>query len=247
MQGFVSRTRLVRMNVRYKAVIFDLFGTLVNTYTQAKFEKLMSELAGLIGADAQAFTKLWVKSSFKRSTGGFASIADTIRHMCGLLDCAASEDQIRQAEELRIRHTQKTMQPRPEAETVLNTLKSRQLGLGLISDCSPEVPGLWQGLPIAKYFDATFFSCQVQMKKPDVRIYRMACEHLDAEPDSCLYVGDGNSRELWGAQQVGLHPVRILPPMAGDPMQIDCDDFDCPTIATLNDIFPLLEPKREVQ
>jgi len=66
------------------------------------------------------------------------------------------------------------MYPRPEAVEVLLQLKTAGLKTGLISDCSGEGPELWKRTALAPLFDATIFSCQVNMHKPDPRIYQLA-------------------------------------------------------------------------
>ncbi|GHO58980.1 hypothetical protein KSB_74550 [Ktedonobacter robiniae] len=50
------------------------------------------------------------------------------------------------------------------------------------------------------------------MKKPDARIYQLACEQLNTPAEACLYVGDGASRELTGAMQVGMQAVLLRLP-----------------------------------
>ena len=43
-------------------------------------------------------------------------------------------------------------------------------------------------------------------------MYLTACERLRVEPEECLYVGDGGSRELTGAAAVGMTAVRLVAP-----------------------------------
>ncbi len=45
------------------------------------------------------------------------------------------------------------------------------------------------------------------MEKPSRRIYEIACERLKVQPQQCLYVGDGSSKELTGAASVGMLPI----------------------------------------
>jgi putative hydrolase of the HAD superfamily len=40
--------------------------------------------------------------------------------------------------------------------------------------------------------------------KPDPRMYKLALERLRLPADRCAFVGDGGSRELSGAESVGL-------------------------------------------
>jgi FMN phosphatase YigB (HAD superfamily) len=64
----------------------------------------------------------------------------------------------------------------------------------------------WQSSGLANLFDATIFSYVVGTVKPEPEIYWMTCEALEVEPSSALFVGDGGSDELIGAQRAGLTP-----------------------------------------
>ena len=56
------------------------------------------------------------------------------------------------------------------------------------------------------------FSCYEGMRKPDPRIYRIACERLGVEAGQCLFVGDGANDELPGAERVGMGAVQLRIP-----------------------------------
>jgi len=67
---------------------------------------------------------------------------------------------------------------------------------------------------LAPLFDAALFSSRVGLRKPDPRFYALACERLDVQARGCLYVGDGDGRELTGAQAAGMDAVLIC--LAGE-------------------------------
>ena len=89
--------------------------------------------------------------------------------------------------------------------------------IGLVTDCSWETVLLWPETPLPPYFDSTVFSCAVGMRKPDPRIYALACDQLGLAPERCLYVGDGDSDELAGAERVGMTALRIHVPYETPP------------------------------
>jgi putative hydrolase of the HAD superfamily len=68
---------------------------------------------------------------------------------------------------------------------------------------------LWQHTAFADIIDAPVFSGRVRLKKPDIRIYHLACNELGVIPESCLYLADGEDHELAAAANVGLYPVLI--------------------------------------
>lgn len=91
----------------------------------------------------------------------------------------------------------------------LRALKERGFVIGLISDCSSEVPAMWNESPFAALIDAPLFSATEGIKKPDTAIFLRVCERLQVKPSACLYVGDGGSDELVGATAAGMHAVQV--------------------------------------
>jgi putative hydrolase of the HAD superfamily len=198
--------------MKYKAVIFDLFGTLVDNFTNTEYQQVLDDMSSVLNVPPDKFSKLWRDSFYLRTNGTHRTHEESIRYICRELDVPVTDKQVEQAAAMRLDYTIKTLVPRPEAITVINTLKSSGYKVGLISDCSPETPAVWAYTPFVDIFDATVFSCVVCLKKPDPRIYQLACERLGVKPEDCLYIGDGSSYELTGALKVGMHPILIRDP-----------------------------------
>ncbi len=55
-------------------------------------------------------------------------------------------------------------------------------------------------------FDVTVFSCAVACVKPERRIYEIAVQKLECEPDESVFIDD-NPEYVNGAQQVGLKTI----------------------------------------
>ena len=98
---------------------------------------------------------------------------------------------------------------REYALATLQALKEAGRPIGLISDCSPEVPLLWDETPLAEFIADPVLSCAVGLRKPDARIYLLACERLGVDPYRAVFVGDGDSNEIQGAADVGLCPILV--------------------------------------
>ena len=60
------------------------------------------------------------------------------------------------------------------------------------------------------YFDAVCLSYEEGIKKPDHRIFQRCMEKLRVDAGDCLYIGDGGSRELETAREIGMHPVQAV-------------------------------------
>ena len=63
-------------------------------------------------------------------------------------------------------------------------------------------------LGIARYLDASVFSSEVRVRKPDPRIFREALERVGTGPDETVFVGDRLYDDIGGAQAVGMRAVQ---------------------------------------
>ena len=118
-------------------------------------------------------------------------------------------EQLSKAVEIRLRHTRRSLEPKPDAVATLARLKNEGYKFGLLSNCSIEIPILWPETAFADLIDQPIFSSRERLKKPDPRIYHLACERLGVKPGDCLYIADGENYELTAAAKVGIHPVLI--------------------------------------
>ncbi len=229
--------------MKYAAVIFDLFGTLVDNFSQQEHESVLAEMASVLGAPPDDFIRLWFDTGDQRFLGTLQGPEGVIDHVCRQLGvCPADEDR-RQASRIRFGLTRRYVVPRADAISVLSNLKAAGLLTALISDCSTETTVVWEGTAFAPLFDATVFSCSVGMKKPDPRIYLLATERLGIRPDECMYVADGVGRELEAAAEVGMQPVLIRAPDDDMPdlPRVEPDKWDGPRISSLTEVLTLLE------
>ena len=101
------------------------------------------------------------------------------------------------------------------------------------------MPDVWAETPFSDLFDVTVFSCSVGIRKPDPRIYHLACERLHVEPGEAMFVGDGANDELAGAQRVGMEAVLIHRP-GEEPPWSEVRDWQGPRITAIPEILSLL-------
>lgn len=64
------------------AVIFDLFGTLVDTLLLREYENILFAMAGVLGASPKDFARLWVETASERQTGVFPKVRTNVEHIC---------------------------------------------------------------------------------------------------------------------------------------------------------------------
>jgi putative hydrolase of the HAD superfamily len=217
--------------VRYRAVIFDLWQTLVPWNVEAS-DRFYERMADSIEVDRGRFRKAWVEGRASREIG---PIADHLRALFADLDAEGDLDQLIS---MRREWTRESLVPRLDALETLGELRRRGHRLGLISVCAEEVARVWEETALAGAFDDTVFSCEVGISKPDPRIYQIACEGLGVEPDECLFVGDGANDELPGAERVGMTAVQLRVP--GEALTPEGERWHGPSIQRLAEVLDLV-------
>lgn len=203
--------------MKYKAVVFDLFGTLVENYPLGKSNENVRQMAAEVGAPQDEFLALWYKAFDDRMKGVFRNYQGCIKHICSRLGVHPPDSRIERAAGIRLSMTINEMStPREGAVEVLSELKLKGYKTGLISNCSVEAANLWGNTRLAPLIDVAVFSCMEGAKKPDHKIFRTAFRTLGVSPDECLYIADGMDRELSAAKDAGMDAVMLRIPGEND-------------------------------
>lgn len=191
-----------------RAIIFDLFGTLVNDFMSVTGQS-HDELAAILGVPYEPFMKLWREITGRRTLGEFQTIESSIEHVCGALGVAVNAAQMAKAVQFRLEYTRRALVPKPDAVATLLRLKHTGFKIGLLSNCSIEIPILWPETEFVELIESPVFSSCERLKKPDPRIYQITCERLGVTPEDCLYIADGENHELKAAADFGMRSVLI--------------------------------------
>jgi HAD superfamily hydrolase (TIGR01509 family) len=98
----------------------------------------------------------------------------------------------------------------PEVLATLERLRQAGYPMGLVSNISLR-PDLMRDdldrMGLGRYLDATVFSSEVGVRKPDPRIFQEALERLGVEPGETVFVGDRLYDDVSGAQAAGMRAV----------------------------------------
>ncbi len=216
--------------MRYRAVVFDLWQTLVPWPVEGA-NRMYDSLAEHFGAEPDRFRELWLDGRREREVGPMEP------HLRSLAEKLGFPGDVAAAAALRRDWTREHLVPRPDAVPTLEELRRRGHLLGMISACSEEVPDVWDETPFGGLFDSTVFSCSVGVSKPDPRIYELACEELAVEPRVCLFVGVGANDELPGAERAGMRAVQLRVP--GEPLTEEGERWDGRAIERLSQVLEL--------
>src|SRR4029453_3686861 len=226
--------------MKFKAVIFDLFGTLVDDFATS-VGQTYTELAKALQVPIEQFMPLWRQTTKMRSDGTFQTVEASIEHVCGIMGLRVGAEEMTKAVEIRLEQARRALEPRPEAVATLGRLKDDGYKTGLLSNCSVEIPIIWPETEFADLIETAVFSCRARLMKPDPRIYQLACELLGVMPERCLYVADGENHELAAAANVGLHSVLIRNSSRDNESELlrEAREWPGSAISTLPDVLTL--------
>jgi putative hydrolase of the HAD superfamily len=91
----------------------------------------------------------------------------------------------------------------------LERLKNRGMRIGIISNWDRRLASLIDGLGIGRFVDVLVCSADVGLRKPDPRIFELACERAGVTPERSVHVGDHHYADIVGARAVGMTAVLI--------------------------------------
>lgn len=194
------------LNKTIRAVIFDLFHTLVSLEVSKAPGPSTAELLGI---DPEEWNRHWLADPSDYVLG-LAPIEVPFRRIARQLNPKVTEEEVQKALKIRrarFRHT--LINVEPETVEGIKALQTMGFKTGLISNCGWDEISAWNESPLSPLFETVLFSCAVKLKKPDPEIYRLAARNLVVPPANCLFVGNGGSRELTGARKAGMTPVLL--------------------------------------
>jgi HAD superfamily hydrolase (TIGR01509 family) len=138
-------------------------------------------------------------------------------------------------EELHVYHQAQNLWELVPANVVptLSALKSRGLTLVVVSNANGTLLQHMDRLDLARWFDCVIDSCDVQVEKPDPRIFQIAMARVNATPETTIHVGDIYHVDVIGARNAGIRPVLL------DEAGL-YDDVDCLRIRSLPELPDLI-------
>ena len=190
-----------------KAVIFDMFETLVSIFSGKSY--FSEHMAADLNISVEDFRTVWHTTEQSRSLG--QNTIPEVMKICLETLGLYSEEKAQLVVNHRKEHLEDVFAHTPkETIELLQALKTQGIKIGLISNCySDEAQAIKESV-LYPFFDATVLSYEQGITKPDPEIFRRAVEMLGVSADECLYVGDGGSKELYAARDAGMKAVQAL-------------------------------------
>jgi putative hydrolase of the HAD superfamily len=190
-----------------KAVIFDMYETLITQFESPLYYG--TQMAEDLGLAPAVFLPTWRKSERARGTGQMTTEQ--------AIEQALKEHQI-YSEELYHRIVEKReaiqadcfLHLHEEILPMLSALKEKGVKIGLISNCFSEEAKLIHESVLYPFFDVACLSYEEGYMKPELAIFHSCMDKLGVKAEECLYVGDGGSRELETARELGMNAVQAV-------------------------------------
>jgi 2-haloacid dehalogenase len=190
---------------RVKAIVFDAYGTLFNTYS------VREELEAAFPGHGDYLTQLWrlkqLEYSWLRALSGdykhFGEVTrDALGYSLATLGVSISPEQL---EELAQAYD--SLHLFPDAIAALDSLAD--LRLSVFSNGSPSMLGaLLSNAGIAGRFEEIISVDEVRTFKPSPHAYRLACTRLKLAHEEIL-LASSNGFDLHGGSLFGLRTARV--------------------------------------
>lgn len=191
--------------MRFKAVIFDLYWTLLYEDDTGLNAKVL-DVARRAGVAPDAWRKAW-HSTHEQSWRGQLSLLGRVRESLKVADAEVRDGET--VEELTgLVGARSTPRLYADARESLAEVKEMGFTMGLISNIASYRVGWLREIDLAPHFDAMALSCEIGAIKPEPAIYLAAVERLGVKPHECVFVDDVPPY-VQAARNLGMATVRM--------------------------------------
>ncbi|HTF35626.1 MAG TPA: HAD family phosphatase [Myxococcota bacterium] len=190
--------------MRYRAVLFDLGGVVLGSplHVIAGYERERGIPAGFVN---RVVVSSGPSGAWSRLERGELSLEEF--HSAFDAECAAAGQPIDARTLMELVHM--ASEPRPPMLEAIRRIRARGLSTGAITNnWVSEAEGTRALRP---NFDAFVESCVTGMRKPDPRIYRIACEGLGIDPPQAVFLDDIGAN-LKPARALGMTTIKVDDP-----------------------------------
>jgi len=192
--------------VRFAAVIFDLGGVVLGSplHAIAAFEREQGIPAGFVN---RVVMETAPRGAWSRLERGELALEEFF--VAFERDCAAA-GQVLSARAMMERMAESAL-PRPAMLEAVQRIRARGLKTAALTNNWRDEGHEAGTRELSAHFDAVVESSVVGLRKPDPRIYQLACDELDVRPAEAIFLDD-IGRNLKTARQLGMATIKVDDP-----------------------------------
>ena len=200
--------------MRYKAVLFDLGGTLVRTADIPEiFRRILETFGFRVDVDEIRKAHETNKSNLDVEAGQ-VELGESFwtKWNANLLTQVGIRNN---AEHLAKRISDAwwnhaSLQLYPDVMPTLTSLRTKRIPTGIVTNAlRNDYEQILKRLKIEQHFDVVVGTDDCRAAKPDPRIFQFALEKLNLKPSETIFVGDDPRRDYEGSEKAGMKPLLI--------------------------------------
>jgi len=188
----------------YRAVLFDLGGVVLGSplHAIARFERDRGITPGFVNRVVATTGPTGAWSRLERGELAMLEFFDVFGD-----ECARAGHAVDARAMMELVHLES--QPRPAMLEAIRRIRAAGLRAGAVTNnwATPGEPTR----PIAEHFDVFIESCVVGVRKPDPRIYEIACREIGHAPEAAIFLDDIGAN-LKSARAFGLTTIKVDDP-----------------------------------
>ena len=200
---------------RYDAVIFDLYGTLIDIHTDETRPALWGKMADFYARNGAGFTPVELQKEYRRladhlltEAGGLwpeIDLTDVFAALFSSAGAAPEPETVSTAAQLFRRYSTTHLRAYAGAAEILTKLRQDGHRVLLLSNAQRcfTVPEL-DTLELSGCFDGIYLSSDYGFQKPDPRFFEALLFSEGLRPDQCLMVGNDPVCDAAGARRAGM-------------------------------------------
>jgi len=201
-------------SMRFKAVLFDLGGTLIKT---AEVPEIFRRILAVYGVKVDFGQILKAHRANEKEFDFEAGVAESGMafwhnwNMAIVKRLGVGRDvQLLARKISELWWDYADLQFYPDVVGTLAQLRVKQVKTGIVTNgLREDYEKVLQKLEAASYFDINVGADSCKTAKPDERIFLYAAQKLQLRPAEILFVGDSIEKDYEGARKAGLKPLLI--------------------------------------
>ena len=206
---------MVRELVSKKAFFFDFGDTLASTDPPYIYRIAMAVRRAGFNITDREFEAEFAKADYRlflkhMETGGISPREHRewfFPILYESLSPSSDIDEFRKNVRREMSEIEFTRAPLPGAASLLRYLKGKGYMLAVISNNDGYTEEKCEEVGIRQYLDFVFDSTNLDMIKPDARIFRFAADKLGISPGEAVHVGDMYGSDIMGALNAGVDVI----------------------------------------